>query len=106
MSEYILLFQSQLTGIMETVLKGAIHDITKLVKDSFLEELLQSRLEIKALTERLQTSETKWREREELLMLKHADYRKDDVFRKKAIPKAAETQSGECRYKCLQLLSN
>ncbi|XP_048827598.1 uncharacterized protein LOC125705200 [Brienomyrus brachyistius] len=93
MSEYILHFQSQLTGIMETVLKGAIHDITKLVEDSFLEELLQSRLEVKALMERLQTSEKKWREREELLMLKHADYSKADVFRKKAVPKVAETQS-------------
>ncbi|XP_071254475.1 uncharacterized protein [Salvelinus alpinus] len=61
MSEAILNFQYQLSGVMETVLKTAMHEITLLVKDGFLEEVTRSKQEVDVLKERLQ----RWRDREE-----------------------------------------
>ncbi|CAB1337028.1 unnamed protein product, partial [Coregonus sp. 'balchen'] len=65
MSEAILTFQYQLSGVMETVLKTAMHEITRLVKDGFLEEVTQSKQEVDALKERVQQWEQRWRDREE-----------------------------------------
>ena len=61
MSEAILNFQYQLSGVMETVLKTAMHEITLLVKHGFLEEVTRSKQEVDVLKERLQ----RWRDREE-----------------------------------------
>ncbi|CAB1325266.1 unnamed protein product [Coregonus sp. 'balchen'] len=61
MSEFILTFQYQLNGVMETILKTAVHEITRLVKDNFLEEVTGSKQEVDVLKERLQ----RWRDREE-----------------------------------------
>ncbi|XP_029627157.1 zinc finger protein 629 [Salmo trutta] len=65
MSEAILTFQYQLNGVMETVLKTAVHEITRLVKDSFLEEVTWSKQEVDVLKERLQQCEQRWRDGEQ-----------------------------------------
>ena len=46
MSEAIVTFQSQLSGVMETVFKAAMYEITRLVEDSFLEEVTRSREQV------------------------------------------------------------
>ncbi|XP_036373228.1 zinc finger protein 696-like isoform X2 [Megalops cyprinoides] len=64
MSDAILAFQSQLSGVMETVFKAAMYEITRLVEDSFLEEVSRSREQVETLKQRLQWAETRRRERE------------------------------------------
>ncbi|XP_071264077.1 zinc finger protein 628-like isoform X1 [Salvelinus alpinus] len=64
MSEAIVTFQSQLSGVMETVLKSAIYEITRLVEDSFLEEVFRSREQVESLKKRLQWSEDSRKERD------------------------------------------
>ncbi|XP_016323606.1 uncharacterized protein LOC107674214 isoform X3 [Sinocyclocheilus anshuiensis] len=65
MSEALFLtFQSQLSVVMETVLKSAMLEITRLVEDSFLEEVGHRKQEVEVLKRRLQLSESKLRERE------------------------------------------
>ncbi|KAK6324591.1 hypothetical protein J4Q44_G00039330 [Coregonus suidteri] len=64
MSEAIVTFQAQLSGVMETVLKSAIYEITRLVEDSFLEEVSRSREQVESLKKRLQWSENRRRERD------------------------------------------
>ncbi|KAI1888610.1 hypothetical protein AGOR_G00186930 [Albula goreensis] len=57
MSEAILTFQAQLSGIMETVLKTAVFEITWLVESSFQGEVVRSRQEVELLRQRLQVAE-------------------------------------------------
>ncbi|XP_067297275.1 uncharacterized protein si:ch73-109d9.1 isoform X2 [Pseudorasbora parva] len=65
MSEALFLtFQTQLSVVMETVLKSAMFEITRLVEDSFLEEVGHRKQEVEVLKRRLQLSESKLRERE------------------------------------------
>uniref|UniRef100_A0A9J7XJ42 C2H2-type domain-containing protein n=1 Tax=Cyprinus carpio carpio TaxID=630221 RepID=A0A9J7XJ42_CYPCA len=65
MSEALFLtFQSQLSVVMETVLKSAMFEITRLVEDSFLKEVGQRKQEVEVLKRRLQLSESKLRERD------------------------------------------
>ncbi|KAG9332290.1 hypothetical protein JZ751_015451 [Albula glossodonta] len=64
MSDAILTFQVQLSGVMETVLKSAMYEITQLVENSFLEEVARSKQEVESLKQRLQWSESRRRERE------------------------------------------
>ncbi len=65
MSEALFLtFQSQLSVVMETVLKSAMFEITRLVEDSFLEEVGHRKQEVEVLKRRLQLSESKLQERE------------------------------------------
>ncbi|XP_031670630.1 zinc finger protein 260-like isoform X1 [Oncorhynchus kisutch] len=59
MSAAIITFQSQLSGVMETVLKSAMYEITRLVEDSFLEEVSRSREQVESLKKRLQWSENR-----------------------------------------------
>ncbi|XP_026116532.1 uncharacterized protein LOC113095135 [Carassius auratus] len=66
MSEALFLtFQSQLSLVMETVLKSAMFEITRLVEDSFLKEVGNRKQELEVLKRRLQLSESKLRERRE-----------------------------------------
>ncbi|XP_014065376.1 zinc finger protein 180 isoform X1 [Salmo salar] len=62
-SAAIITFQSQLSGVMETVLKSAMYEITRLVEDSFLEEVSRSREQVESLKTRLQWSENRERNR-------------------------------------------
>nr|XP_055060798.1 uncharacterized protein si:ch73-109d9.1 isoform X2 [Misgurnus anguillicaudatus] len=65
MSETLFLtFQSQLSVVMETILKSAMFEITRLVEDSFLEEVGHRKQEVELLRRRLQLSESKVRQKE------------------------------------------
>ncbi|KAJ8247724.1 hypothetical protein GJAV_G00249570 [Gymnothorax javanicus] len=64
MTDAIITFQVQLSAVMETVLKSAMYEITRLVEDSFLEEVARSKQEVDALRQRLQWSESQHHERE------------------------------------------
>ncbi|XP_010886541.2 zinc finger protein 316 [Esox lucius] len=64
MSEAIVTFQSQLSGVMETVFKAAMYEITRLVEDSFLKEVSRSREQVESLKKRLQCSENRSREKD------------------------------------------
>nr|XP_046183070.1 zinc finger protein 135-like [Oncorhynchus gorbuscha] len=62
MSEAIITFQSQLSGVMETVFKAAMYEITRLVDDSFMKEVSRSREQVESLKKRLQLSENRRRD--------------------------------------------
>ncbi|XP_074484880.1 uncharacterized protein LOC141763943 isoform X2 [Sebastes fasciatus] len=64
MSETIVTFQSQLSGVMETVFKAAMYEITRLVEDSFLEEVTRCREQVESLKRRLKWSEGRRKDRE------------------------------------------
>ncbi|XP_070710536.1 gastrula zinc finger protein xFG20-1-like [Pempheris klunzingeri] len=64
MAEAIVTFQSQLSGVMETVFKAAMYEITRLVEDSFLEEVTRCREQVESLKRRLKWSESRRKERE------------------------------------------
>ncbi|XP_029286716.1 uncharacterized protein LOC115007837 [Cottoperca gobio] len=64
MAETIVTFQSQLSGVMETVFKAAMYEITRLVEDSFLEEVTRCREQVESLKRRLKWSEGRRKERE------------------------------------------
>ena len=64
MSEATLTFQSQLSGVMETVFKAAMYEITRLVDDSFMKEVSRSREQVESLKKRLQWSENRRRDRD------------------------------------------
>lgn len=64
MTEAIVTFQSQLSGVMETVFKAAMYEITRLVEDSFLEEVTRCREQVETLKRRLKWSESRRKERE------------------------------------------
>ncbi|XP_016095509.1 zinc finger protein 1 homolog isoform X1 [Sinocyclocheilus grahami] len=64
MSEVIHQFQSQLSGVMETVFKAAIFEITRLVEESFVKEVSRSREQVETLKKRLQWSETRRKNQE------------------------------------------
>ncbi|XP_062852339.1 uncharacterized protein si:ch73-109d9.1 isoform X3 [Trichomycterus rosablanca] len=60
----VVAFQSQLSVIMETILKSAMMEISRLVEDSFMEEVARGKQELELLLRRLQFSERKLKERE------------------------------------------
>ncbi|KAM7393691.1 hypothetical protein PAMP_020545 [Pampus punctatissimus] len=64
MAETIVTFQSQLSGVMETVFKAAMYEITRLVEDSFMEEVTRCREQVESLKRRLKWSESRRKERE------------------------------------------
>uniref|UniRef100_A0A1A8CLS5 C2H2-type domain-containing protein n=1 Tax=Nothobranchius kadleci TaxID=1051664 RepID=A0A1A8CLS5_NOTKA len=57
MAETLLTFQSQLSGVMETVFKAALYEITRLVEDSFVEEVTRYRSQVQVLKKRLKRQE-------------------------------------------------
>ncbi|XP_012725658.2 zinc finger and SCAN domain-containing protein 2 [Fundulus heteroclitus] len=65
MAETIQSFQSQLSGVMETVFKAAIYEITRLVEDSFVEEVLRCREQVESLEKRLMSAESRRKERQD-----------------------------------------
>ncbi|XP_051982703.1 zinc finger and SCAN domain-containing protein 30 [Xyrauchen texanus] len=64
MSSVILTFQSQLSGVMETVFKAAMFEITRLVEESFVNEVSRSREQVETLKKRLQWSESRRKNQE------------------------------------------
>ncbi|XP_061685139.1 zinc finger protein 679 [Syngnathoides biaculeatus] len=68
-------FQSQLSGVMETVFKAAMYEITRLVEASFMEEITRCREQVESLKRRLKWSESRRKEvRDEGDELRWADY--------------------------------
>ena len=65
MAEAIITFQSQLSGVMETVFKAAMYEITRLVEDSFLEELTRCKEQVESLKRQLKWAESRRKERQE-----------------------------------------
>lgn len=65
MADAIITFQTQLSGVMETVFKAAMYEITRLVEDSFLEELTRCREQVETLKKRLKWAESRRKDRPE-----------------------------------------
>lgn len=65
MTETIQSFQSQLSGVMETVFKAAIYEITRLVEESFVEEVLRCREQVESLEKRLKSLESRRKDRQD-----------------------------------------
>ncbi|KAM4604203.1 uncharacterized protein ACJ7VT_018772 [Polymixia lowei] len=55
----IVTFQTQLSDVMETVLKTAMYEVTRLVEDGFMEEVRRSKQEVELLRTQLQWAERK-----------------------------------------------
>lgn len=55
----IVTFQTQLSDVMETVVKTAMYEVTRLVEDGFLEEVKRRSQEVESLRMQLQWAEKK-----------------------------------------------
>ncbi|XP_033478940.2 uncharacterized protein LOC117254675 [Epinephelus lanceolatus] len=55
----IVTFQTQLSDVMETVVKTAMYEVTRLVEDGFLEEVQRRNQEVESLRRQLQWAEKK-----------------------------------------------
>ncbi|XP_031720443.1 zinc finger protein 34 [Anarrhichthys ocellatus] len=55
----IVTFQTQLSDVMETVVKTAMYEVTRLVEDGFLEEMQRRNQEVESLRMQLRWAETK-----------------------------------------------
>ncbi|XP_028996506.1 zinc finger protein 658B isoform X2 [Betta splendens] len=55
----IVTFQSQLSDVMQTVVKTAVYEVTRLVEDGFLEEVKRRNQEVESLRMQLQWAENK-----------------------------------------------
>ncbi|KAM9363595.1 uncharacterized protein ABDE67_017988 [Symphorus nematophorus] len=76
----IVTFQTQLSDVMEAVVKTAMYEVTRLVEDGFLEELKRRNQEVESLRIQLQWAERKLRsDREGGKTGKCVDCAKDDV---------------------------
>ncbi|KAJ8271201.1 hypothetical protein COCON_G00100600 [Conger conger] len=84
---------SQLSGVMETVFKAAMYEITRLVEDSFLEEVSRSREQVESLKQRLQWSESRRRERESGGRTRCADCGRAGVSSEETEDRPSGTQS-------------
>ncbi|KAG1956373.1 zinc finger protein with KRAB and SCAN domains 1 [Pimephales promelas] len=95
MSEALHSFQSQLSGVMETVFKAAMFEITRLVEDSFVKEVSRSREQVEALKKRLQWSECR-RKNQEMRVLRCAECgdkaRVCDSEREELLPPQSENE--------------
>ncbi|KAM6939585.1 uncharacterized protein FYW49_008159 [Xenentodon cancila] len=65
MAEAMMTFQSQLSVVMETVFKAAMYEITRLVEDSFMEEVTRCRQQVETLKRRVRCAESRRVERPE-----------------------------------------
>lgn len=61
----MITFQTQLSDVMETVLKTAMFEVTRLVEDGFMEEVKRRNQEVEALRIQLQWAERRLSEQEE-----------------------------------------
>lgn len=95
MSEVILTFQSQLSGVMETVFKAAMFEITRLVEDSFLEEVSRSREQVESLKKRLQLSESRRKDRENVRRVRCGNCGKAGAFTENPVEKNLGSQTSK-----------
>ncbi|KAF4090539.1 hypothetical protein AMELA_G00053800 [Ameiurus melas] len=89
----VVTFQSQLSIVMETILKSAMIEITRLVEDSFIEEVARGKQEVELLLRRLQFSESKLKEKE--TRVRCTDCGRATASGERTIEKPAETLTGE-----------
>lgn len=97
MSESLLLgFQAQLSGVMENVLRSALVEISRLVENSFVEELGRGEQETDALKTRLHILERRLSERERIRRVKCADCGRTGVSRKLlTVTRDSRNQAGQ-----------
>lgn len=57
-------FQTQLSDVMEAVVKTAMYEVTRLVEDGFLQEMKRRNQEVESLRIRLQWAERKLSDQE------------------------------------------
>ncbi|KAM9476960.1 uncharacterized protein Hap1MRO34_009898 isoform 1-T3 [Clarias gariepinus] len=89
----VVTFQSQLSLVMETILKSAMMEITRLVEDSFMEEVARGKQEVELLLHRLQFSESKLKEREK--RVRCPDCGRSSAGGERTPEKPTETLAGE-----------
>lgn len=77
----IVTFQTQLSDVMETVIKTAMYEVTRLVEDGFLEEVKRRNQEVESLRMQLQWAENKLNDHDgkEKKSKRCADRAKEDV---------------------------
>lgn len=82
---------------METILKTTMYEITRLVEESFLEQMDRGKREAEALKRRLIVSEAKLRERERFKRVRCVDCGRTAVSRRRVtlLNRGPETQSSE-----------
>ncbi|XP_043094858.1 myeloid zinc finger 1 isoform X2 [Puntigrus tetrazona] len=78
---------------METVLKTTMYEITRLVEESFLEQMDRGKREAEVLKRRLIVSEAKLRERERFKRVRCVDCGRTAVSRRRILLRGPETQS-------------
>lgn len=98
----IVTFQTQLSDVMETVVKTAMYEVTRLVEDGFLEEVKRRNQEVESLRIQLQWAERKLSDQEGKeggKTGKCVDCAKDDVEMSSdaAEQRAKEQQNGETK---------
>ncbi|XP_026116530.1 zinc finger protein 394-like [Carassius auratus] len=89
----VLSFQTRLSAVMETVLKTTMYEITRLVEDSFLEQMDRGKREAEAFKRRLILSEAKLRERERFKRVRCVDCGRTAVSRRRILHRGPEAQS-------------
>lgn len=88
----VITFRSQLSIVMETILKSAMIEITRLVEDSFMKEVARGKQEVELLLHRLQFSESKLTEREK--RVRCTDCGRATAGGERTSEKAADTLTG------------
>ncbi|XP_051982704.1 zinc finger and SCAN domain-containing protein 10-like [Xyrauchen texanus] len=90
----VLSFQTQLSAVMETVLKTTMYEITRLVEESFLEQMDRGKREAEVLRRRLIVSEAKLRERERFKRVRCVDCGRTAVPKRRILNRGTDTQCG------------
>lgn len=90
----IVTFQTQLSDVMETVVKTAVYEVTRLVEDGFLEEVKRRNQEVESLRMQLQWAENKLSDGKERKNMRCAGCTKEDV-ELSAADKDEEQQDGK-----------
>lgn len=102
-------FQGQLSDVMETVVRTAMYEVTRLVEDGFLREMRRRGQEVESLRIQLQWAESRLRAQEGTdgggRTRGSADCAKDDVelSRDPADKRAVEKQDGKGKSRGLQV---
>lgn len=84
----IATFQTQLSDVMETVVKTAMFEVTRLVEDNFLPEVKRRTQEVETLRIQLQWAEKKINDQEE------THWGKTNVDNVELTPESMETRPG------------
>ncbi|KAJ0050468.1 hypothetical protein NL108_003695 [Boleophthalmus pectinirostris] len=95
MAETIVAFQSQLSGVMEAVFKAAMFEITRLVEDTFLEEVTRCKEQVKTLQRKLQLSESRMKQREADANQRCANCRGTRAGQQASSEQTTEVQTGK-----------